>query len=63
MEYLEHLRKMIRQRMNDMADAIAVGSATDYAQYREMVGEIAGLAKAERDLIDMKDRLEKLAAE
>ena len=43
--------------MNDLADAMAVGAAEDYAAYRHMVGKIEGLATAERIVLDLEERL------
>ena len=50
------LRKMIREQMNDHTDAMAGGSCKDFADYRYMAGVIAGLALAERDLLDLLER-------
>ncbi len=54
---LEALRESIRRRMNDITDAVATGAASDYPAYTKMVGLIEGLALAERDLLDIQDRL------
>lgn len=54
---LEFLRLKIREAMNDHADYVATGSAEDWADYRHKVGIIEGLAKAERELLDLADRL------
>jgi len=47
----EHLfeayQKKIRDRMNEMADAVATGSAQSFDEYRKMCGIIEGLALAE----------------
>ena len=50
------LRKMIREQMNDHTDVMAGGSCKDYGEYRYMAGVIAGLALAERDLLDLLER-------
>lgn len=54
---LKYLRDKIREMMNDLADYIATGSAIDWADYRHKVGVIEGLAKAERELLDLADKL------
>lgn len=54
---LDYLRKKIRTIMNEHADYIATGSAADWAEYRQQVGIIEGLAKAERELLDLEERL------
>jgi len=54
---LEYLRKKIREIMNEHADFVATGAAQDWAEYRQHVGVIEGLAKAERELLDLEERL------
>lgn len=56
---LEYLRKKIRDMMNDTADHVATGGVIDWPDYRYNIGLIEGLAKAERELLDLKERLEK----
>ena len=53
----EFLRKKIRDIMNEHADHIATGAATDWPDYRYHVGIIEGLAKAERELLDLAEKL------
>ena len=55
----EELRKRIRQDMNDKADYLATGGCKDFASYRECVGEVTGLALAERHLLDLIELAEK----
>ena len=50
------LRKMLREQMNDHSDALVGGSCKDFGEYRYMTGVIAGLALAERDLLDLIER-------
>lgn len=47
------LRKALRQQMNDMADHIAGGGCTDFAEYKRCCGVVEGLARAERELLDL----------
>lgn len=56
---LEYLRKKIRDMMNDTADHVATGGVIDWPDYRYNIGLIEGLAKAERELLDLKERLGK----
>ena len=59
-EYLfEVYQQKIRERMNELADAVATGSARTYDEYRKMVGVIEGLALAERELLDLIEALKK----
>ena len=51
------LKKKIRNQMNELADHLAVGSAKDMEDYRKITGIIEGLAWAEREVIDLEDKL------
>ena len=55
----EVFQKYIRDRLNETADAIATGSAQNFAEYQKMVGIIEGLALAERELLDFVEALKK----
>ena len=55
----EVFQKNIRDRLNETADAIAPGSAQNFAEYQKMVGIIEGLALAERELLDLVEALKK----
>lgn len=59
MDELDVLRKKIRERMNDIADAIAGGACKDMEDYRRLCGVIEGLAHVERDILDLKERIER----
>jgi len=54
MTELELIRKKIRNKMNELADDIALGSAKDFAEYKYLTGIISGLAMVERDIIDLE---------
>lgn len=54
---LEYLRKKIRDMMNIHADHVATGGVADWSEYRHQIGIIEGLAKAERELLDLEERL------
>jgi len=45
--------------MNERADDIATGSAQDFPDYRYRVGVIEGLALAEREFLDIMERIER----
>ena len=49
----EQIRKRLRDHLNNAADDLATGGATDYADYRFRVGVIQGLAIAEREILDL----------
>ncbi len=55
--FLELIQKKIREIMNHHADHIATGGASDWPDYRFHVGVIEGLAKAERELLDVMERI------
>jgi hypothetical protein len=43
--------------MNVHADHVATGGVADWSEYRHQIGIIEGLAKAERELLDLEERL------
>lgn len=55
---LEHLRDTLRRMMNEYADNVATGSCQDFAEYKRLCGVIEGLALAERELLDIKEKVE-----
>ncbi len=59
MTEIEVIRQKIRQRLNEFADDLASGCATDFSQYKYLTGIIAGLALVERDILDLKEIQEK----
>lgn len=54
--FVDILRKMIRDDMNNYADDVAGGVCADYASYQKLCGVIQGLAIAERHLLDLAKR-------
>jgi len=54
----EYLRKSLRQQMNDMADHIAGGGCQDFNEYKRCCGVIEGLARAERELLDLTKQID-----
>jgi len=54
---LSLLKKKIRVQMNELADHLAIGSAKDMEDYRKVCGIIEGLAWAEREVIDLEDKM------
>lgn len=59
MSELDVIRGKIRERMNDISDAMTDGACKSYDHYRYACGVIEGLAHAERDILDMKAAQEK----
>jgi hypothetical protein len=52
-----YMKKKLREQMNEIADAMALGSCQSFDQYKHMVGQIEGLAWVERELIDLEERM------
>lgn len=55
---MRSLLNVIRERRANLLDAMGRGGAKDYAAYREMCGELKGLAEAETMLADYIDAKE-----
>jgi hypothetical protein len=56
-DVLSLLKKKLRVQMNEIADSVSLGSAKNMEDYRKMCGIIEGLAWAEREVIEIEDRL------
>ena len=54
---LEQLRKIYRDQMNELADSLAGGACHDFEQYKHITGIIEGYARAERELLDLDQRI------
>ena len=54
MTELDLIKKKIRVRLNELADILADGGATNFEEYKYIVGQIHGLALAERDILDFE---------
>ena len=57
--FVDVLRKKIREDMNNYADDLASGQCGSFELYRELCGVIRGLALAERHLLDLADLVQK----
>jgi hypothetical protein len=55
--FVDVLRKLIREDMNNYADDLAGGACADYAAYTKLCGVIQGLAIAERHLLDLAKKV------
>jgi hypothetical protein len=58
MDELDVLRDKIRGLMNSMSDHLSTGSCKDFPEYTRCCGVIEGLAMAERELLDLKKKIE-----
>ena len=54
----DYLRKVLRNKMNEIADNISTGGAVDFPEYKRMCGIIEGLATVERELLDLQEKIE-----
>lgn len=55
---LEIILKQIREKRQQIVDAVSTNSAKDYAQYQELCGEIRGLSLAEGFILDLAKLME-----
>ena len=53
LNFSEHFRKQLRQYMNELTDSVALGNAKNFEEYQRFVGQIEGLAIAERELLNL----------
>lgn len=51
--FVEEFRKVLRRYMNEFTDNVALGSAKNFEEYQRIVGQIEGLAIAERELLTL----------
>lgn len=58
LEIADPLRSKIRTYMHEIADNLATGKAKDWEDYNKQTGMIAGLAHAERALLDILESLD-----
>ena len=56
---LVYLRVQIRRMMNETSDHLSAGACKDFAEYARCCGVVEGLALAERELLDLEERLER----
>jgi hypothetical protein len=58
MDELDFLRDQIQVLMDSMRDHLSTGSCKDFSEYTRCCGVIEGLAMAERELLDLKKKVE-----
>ena len=51
--FVDEVRKVIRTYMHELTDNVALGSAKSFEEYQRTVGQIEGLAIAERELLNL----------
>ena len=52
-KFAETLQSVLRRFMNDQTDNVALGGAQSFDEYNRLVGQIEGLAIAERELLNI----------
>lgn len=57
-QFVEALRKKIREDMNNYADDVATGACRTIEEYKFLCGQIQGLALAERYMLDLAKLVE-----
>jgi hypothetical protein len=57
-DVLNHLQKKLREEQQLMSEALAKGTAKDYAEYREMCGVVRGFIVAQNLVAEMAERIE-----
>ena len=55
---LRVVREGIRAMMNDVSDHVSTGSCKTFDEYSKCCGMIEGLAMAEREILDINQRIE-----
>lgn len=55
---LEVLVEQVREKRQQIVDAVSTSAAKDYAEYQRLCGEIRGLSLAEGYILDLMKRLE-----
>lgn len=52
-KFSDELRSSLRRYMNELTDNVALGGAKSFEEYHRIVGQIEGLAIAERELLSL----------
>ena len=52
-KFSDEIRAIYRRYMNELTDNVALGGAKSFEEYNRLVGQIEGLAIAERELLSL----------
>jgi hypothetical protein len=55
---LEVLLKQVREKRDQIVEAVSNNAAKDYSEYQKLCGEIRGLSLAEGFILDLAKRME-----
>lgn len=58
-EILAYLRRKLREMSEQRAQHLAGGSCADWSEYKRICGVIEGLALAEREILELAERLKR----
>jgi hypothetical protein len=56
-KYLNHLKEKLDERVLQIQDSLAEGSAKDYPEYTKTCGLVNGLLTARQMITDLEERL------
>lgn len=59
MDELQYISNRLREHMNTTADHMSTGGCEDFNQYNYCAGMIKAFALIEREIIDLREKLEK----
>jgi hypothetical protein len=57
-QMLDHLFNKLKEREREVSEALAEGTAKDFAEYRNLCGVIQGLRRARMEVQDLVQRYE-----
>ena len=57
-KYLEHLAQKLREQVKALEETLGAGGAKTFDEYQLVCGQIKGLLMAQREISDLKQRLE-----
>jgi hypothetical protein len=58
MNEFEYITKQLRERSEIVSERLGTGGAKDYAEYRELCGQIQGLLYAQSVITDLVRKME-----
>jgi hypothetical protein len=57
-KYLDHLTQKLNEQVKSLEESLGAGGAKTFEEYQCMCGQIKGLLTAQREISDLKQRLE-----
>ena len=59
-KFSEHMLRKVRERQQELSQALASGNAQDYSHYVRVVGEISCLNFAEPEIVNLHSKMEEI---